>query len=63
MRCYLERLYHYCCDACDRWWSVADLEPPIGSTTTCPHCGHVNTVEGIEQSPVSAATPERSPHN
>lgn len=44
----LEYLYHFCCDACGRWWSHADLEPQIGDQLYCPHCGHLNRVERID---------------
>ena len=48
MRVYLEFLYHFKCEHCTSWWSVADIEPKIGSDWLCPHCGAKNKVEVIQ---------------
>jgi rRNA maturation endonuclease Nob1 len=42
----LEFLFHFYCEECSRWWSVADVFP--GETIICPHCGHRNTIEKIQ---------------
>lgn len=44
----LEYLYHYRCDDCQKWWTIADLQPKIKQTIHCPHCGYKNKVNGIE---------------
>ena len=45
---YQEHLYHYHCESCKRWWSVADIAPVIGGSFTCPHCGHAGEVGSIK---------------
>ncbi len=40
----LELLYHYQCDACQKWWSVADITPQPGETVWCPHCRNQDVV-------------------
>ncbi|NJK72263.1 MAG: hypothetical protein HC926_02535 [Synechococcaceae cyanobacterium SM2_3_60] len=47
MKVSLEYLYHFACESCQRWWSIADIEPHVGDPFNCPHCGHTNTVEVI----------------
>ncbi|AFY74012.1 hypothetical protein Syn7502_01983 [Synechococcus sp. PCC 7502] len=48
MKVSLEFLYHFRCDRCDQWWSIADIKPQVGSEMSCPHCGHLNLVESIQ---------------
>lgn len=48
MKVSLEHIYHYRCDRCDKWWSIADVQPTIGAISHCPHCGHKNVVEKIQ---------------
>lgn len=47
MKASLELLFHYRCDRCQKWWSVADIRPVAGATVRCPHCGDRNTVDGM----------------
>jgi hypothetical protein len=54
---YLEHLYHYNCQSCKRWWTVADIPPAIGGSFTCPHCGHAGKVGSVK----TAETPLRKP--
>ena len=42
----IEILYHYRCNACSQWWSVADIAP--GDRVACPHCFTAQPVEEIE---------------
>lgn len=35
----LEKLYHFSCGECRKWWSIADWLDP-DQPLTCPHCGH-----------------------
>jgi phage FluMu protein Com len=49
----LEKLYHYNCDNCDRWWTVADIVPLLGKLVNCPHCGILNTIEQVTEHPVT----------
>jgi chromosome segregation ATPase len=46
MKVSLELLFHYRCDNCDRWWSIADIPPK--PATICPHCGTTNKVEDTQ---------------
>lgn len=71
MRVSLEHLYHYCCDICEKWWTVADIKPELSQVVYCPHCGIVNVVKGIDSylakteteiSPDKVFHSERSPH-
>jgi DNA-directed RNA polymerase subunit RPC12/RpoP len=47
MQVSLEFLYHFRCDRCSQWWTIADIEPKIGADMSCPHCQHLNIVENI----------------
>jgi DNA-directed RNA polymerase subunit RPC12/RpoP len=49
----LEKLYHYKCDNCDRWWTIADIIPQLGKLVNCPHCGLLNTIEEVTEHPVA----------
>lgn len=44
MKISLELLYHYQCDACQKWWSVSDIPPVPGKRVQCIHCGHEDIV-------------------
>ncbi len=48
MKVSLEYLYHFRCDRCSQWWTIADIEPQIGKDMTCPHCNYLNIVESIQ---------------
>jgi hypothetical protein len=49
MKVHLEHLFHFRCDRDEsHYWSVADKRPWSGQTVYCPHCGHPNTIEGVE---------------
>ena len=39
MKVSLELLYHFNCDRCSKWWTVADITPLAGAIVWCPHCG------------------------
>ncbi|WP_374825357.1 hypothetical protein [Aerosakkonema sp. BLCC-F183] len=56
---HLECLFHYRCDRCDAWWSIADRRSLIGNFKICPDCGYHNTIEGIE----SHESPNTYPDN
>ena len=49
MKVSLEYLYHYICDHCQKWWTIADIKPDIGSHALCPHCGKTSLIEEIVQ--------------
>ena len=36
-----EQIFHFVCEKCDMWWSIAveDFNPML-KTWTCPWCGH-----------------------
>ena len=48
MKVSLELIYHFSCDYCSKWWSVADYSWPKLSEgrryITCPHCAQVNAL-------------------
>ena len=33
----IEKLFHYKCTLCVKWWSVSDT--PVPAVMNCPHCG------------------------
>ena len=42
-----EIIYHFTCESCDRWWSIA-LESDLKNkevSWTCPWCSHVHDKE------------------
>lgn len=43
----VEKLYHFNCAKCQKWWSVADADhnvPPANRRWYCPWCGHYQSV-------------------
>ena len=43
-----ETLYHYTCERCKNWWSIAiDKEGWNPSKMWCPHCGHIHYKQEI----------------
>ena len=38
----IEKIYHFRCYECDRWWSIADWS--YVENIVCPHCGRVAIV-------------------
>lgn len=50
MKVNLELLYHYRCDHCQSWWSIADIPPTVRSYghMKCPHCADDNRIDEIE---------------
>ncbi|MEM9947989.1 MAG: hypothetical protein AAF810_18275 [Cyanobacteria bacterium P01_D01_bin.36] len=44
MKASIERLYHFNCDACQKWWAIADFPWGSQSSMWCPWCGHENTL-------------------
>jgi len=43
---HIEILYHMHCDACNKWWSFADIKPT--GLIHCPHCGKEHHIEGFK---------------
>lgn len=43
----LEKLYHFSCGECNKWFSIGDWTP--NADMTCPHCGVKQSVEPIEE--------------
>jgi Fe-S cluster biogenesis protein NfuA len=41
-----EIIFHFTCQTCRKWWSIADWTPV--ETLTCPHC---STTSSVEESP------------
>lgn len=44
MQVSLEFLFHYRCDHCNKWFSVADILPKFGTQMCCIHCGRWSMV-------------------
>tara|TARA_B100000953_G_C17690509_1_gene315335 strand:+ start:65 stop:229 length:165 start_codon:yes stop_codon:yes gene_type:complete len=46
----IENIFHFACDECKRWWSVAlsDMNRFPDKTAFCPHCGNESIVEKIK---------------
>ena len=48
----IEKLYHFTCGVCKKWWSIADFQEVEGFESihkiTCPHCGYAQTMERIK---------------
>ncbi len=40
-----EIIYHYVCDECSLWWSIAVMKKHEPVTLCCPHCGVQNKLE------------------
>jgi hypothetical protein len=38
----VEKLVHFNCDSCKKWWTVADAPIEVKKVWTCPWCGRVN---------------------
>jgi len=36
----LEYIYHFTCDKCQLWWSIASQEELKERSWYCPWCGH-----------------------
>lgn len=45
----IELLYHYQCDRCHKWWSVADITPTPNTIVYCPHCGSKHVVPSLAE--------------
>lgn len=43
----IERLAHYLCGACKRWWSIGD--GPEAGPLRCPWCGAEGQVQRIDE--------------
>lgn len=37
----IEKLVHFNCDGCNKWWSVGDAPIETKKVWTCPWCGKV----------------------
>ena len=44
---YIETLYHYQCDDCKFYWTIADKKVDKGDSITCPHCAKSLTVNEL----------------
>jgi rRNA maturation endonuclease Nob1 len=52
-----EILYHFRCEACQKWWSIGDA--PAGKKSWyCPWCGILQTFEIVTEN-----KPADAPHN
>lgn len=38
----IEKLYHFSCARCKKWWSIGDFDTKVVKVITCPHCGEVD---------------------
>ena len=46
--CFLERLYHFTCGHCEKWWAIADGQYKVSDTLYCPHCGKMQKISSFE---------------
>jgi hypothetical protein len=46
----IENIFHFTCDECKRWWSVAlsDMNKYPDRIAYCPHCGCTEVVEKLK---------------
>lgn len=47
IECYVEKLYHFKCVACQKWWSIADGKFNLKDTIFCPHCGQIHIIDNF----------------
>lgn len=47
----IEKLYHFRCNSCDKWWTIGDFEMKKQQILTCPHCGKVDEVREDRRRP------------
>lgn len=51
IQAHLEYLFHYQCQHCNKWWSIAEITPLWGDNDRtiiyCPHCGTSHQVVAI----------------
>ncbi|MCL4868859.1 MAG: hypothetical protein KJ063_07830 [Anaerolineae bacterium] len=53
-----ERLVHFRCGGCGRWWTIGDA-PPKRRNWFCPWCGQEQTMLPPEPTPGPALSEER----
>ncbi len=49
----IERLVHYSCRSCNRWWSIGD--GPTAGDLKCPWCGDAAPVRTINDAEAAAS--------
>jgi len=47
----IERLVHFQCGSCEKWWSIGDAPIDTHSQWYCPWCGVKQPTEEIENEP------------
>ena len=52
-----ERLFHFSCQTCHNWWSIAHTDEWKPKSLYCPHCGQVHkyNVKGELTNPEDSA--------
>jgi len=46
----IENLYHFNCDECKKWWSVADYKvTELNQKMTCPHCNRISIIKSLKE--------------
>jgi hypothetical protein len=43
-----ETIWHFVCDSCKLWWSIASSDDWNPKQLYCPHCGIKNAIESKE---------------
>jgi uncharacterized Zn finger protein (UPF0148 family) len=56
----VEVLYHFACESCKKWWTIADFQWHEGKQIICPECGHR---EELEENPNLQITPQETMEN
>lgn len=47
MKATVEYIWHFTCDMCMGWWSIASHENYKPKGMYCPHCGHKHSVINV----------------
>lgn len=37
----IEKLYHFRCKECSKWWTIADYDGSYLDPINCPRCGNI----------------------
>ena len=48
LTCYIEKIYHFRCVCCDKWWSISDGQLKLGDSVFCSHCGQLHLINNFE---------------
>lgn len=49
MKVFVEKIYHFTCTSCRKWWSIADGKFKVRDVVYCPFCRTGHTVTSFEE--------------